>query len=67
MPACIVDTAPVDGFGHSEEIVGRAIHDRRGRVILATKCGLRWDVEQDESYFNTTYAGTSYTICKNLR
>lgn len=62
-----IDTAPVYGFGHSEEIVGRAIHDRRDRVILATKCGLRWDVEQGESYFKTTYAGTTYTIFKNLR
>lgn len=62
-----IDTAPVYGFGHSEEIVGRAIHDRRNRVVLATKCGLRWDVEQGESYFKTTYAGTTYTIFKNLR
>lgn len=62
-----IDTAPVYGFGHSEEIVGRAIHDRRDRVVLATKCGLRWDVEQGESYFKTTYGGASYSVFRNLR
>lgn len=36
------DTAPVYGFGHSETILGQAIHDRRDRVVIATKFGLRW-------------------------
>lgn len=35
-----IDTAPVYGDGHSEELVGRAIRERRDRVFLATKCGL---------------------------
>ena len=39
----VVDTAPVYGFGRSEEIVGKAIADGlRSRVILATKVGLEW-------------------------
>lgn len=38
-----LDTAPVYGFGHSEEIVGKAIEGRRDEVVLATKCGLVWD------------------------
>src|SRR6185295_11077551 len=39
----VVDTAPVYGFGRSEEIVGRAIADGlRSQVILATKVGLEW-------------------------
>jgi aryl-alcohol dehydrogenase-like predicted oxidoreductase len=35
----LIDTAPAYGFGHSEEVVGRAIAERgrRDRVILATK------------------------------
>ena len=37
-----VDTAPVYGVGHSEEVVGEAIHDRRDKVILSTKCALEW-------------------------
>lgn len=42
----LIDTAAVYGFGLSEEIVGKAIEGRaRDDIILATKCGLRWDVE----------------------
>ncbi|MCC5874864.1 MAG: aldo/keto reductase [Candidatus Sumerlaeia bacterium] len=40
-----IDTAPVYGFGHSEEVVGRAIKGRRDKVIIATKCGLVPDGE----------------------
>ena len=41
----IVDTAPVYGFGRSEEIVGKAIAEGRLRsdVLIATKTGLQWD------------------------
>ena len=39
------DTAPVYGFGHSEELIGKALKPVRDKVILATKCGLRWDKE----------------------
>ena len=38
-----IDTAPMYGFGHSEEVVGQAIRGRRDQVIIATKCGLIWD------------------------
>lgn len=41
----IFDTAPVYGFGHSEELIGEALKPVREKVILATKCGLRWDKE----------------------
>src|SRR4030081_2272927 len=38
----LVDTAPVYGFGRSEETVGRAIEEGRMRseVLIATKTGL---------------------------
>src|SRR6202158_6585983 len=41
----IIDTAPVYGFGRSEEIVGKAIAEAqlRSRVVIATKAGLEWD------------------------
>jgi len=32
-----IDTAAIYGHGHSEEVVGRAIHGRRDEVIVATK------------------------------
>jgi len=41
-----IDTAAVYGFGLSEEIVGKAIAThKRDSLIVATKCGLRWDIE----------------------
>jgi aryl-alcohol dehydrogenase-like predicted oxidoreductase len=40
----LVDTAPVYGFGRSEEIVGRALAagGKRKHVLIATKAGLGW-------------------------
>ena len=34
-----IDTAPFYGWGRAEEIVGKAIHDRRDQVHIFTKCG----------------------------
>lgn len=42
----LVDTAPIYGFGRSEETVGRALRNRRrDSVVLASKCGLYWSTE----------------------
>ncbi len=40
----LIDTAPVYGFGVSEEIVGKAIEERghREKAFIATKVGLEW-------------------------
>jgi aryl-alcohol dehydrogenase-like predicted oxidoreductase len=40
----LIDTAPVYGFGRSEEIVGRALaqNGRRLQALIATKVGLAW-------------------------
>jgi len=38
-----IDTAPVYGLGHSEEVVGQAIKEQRNKPIIATKCGRVWD------------------------
>jgi len=40
----LIDTAPIYGYGRSEEIVGEALrqHGRRESVILATKVGIDW-------------------------
>ncbi|WP_028782528.1 aldo/keto reductase [Thalassobacillus devorans] len=44
----LIDTAPVYGFGRSEEIIGKAVkeHGNRDDIILATKVGLDWKDEQ---------------------
>lgn len=36
----LLDTADVYGEGHNEQLVGRAIRDRRDEVVLATKFGI---------------------------
>ncbi|MBF6328164.1 aldo/keto reductase [Nocardia transvalensis] len=38
----LLDTANVYGAGANEELVGRAIRDRRDEVVLATKFGIVW-------------------------
>jgi aryl-alcohol dehydrogenase-like predicted oxidoreductase len=50
----LIDTAPAYGFGHSEEVVGRAIAERGGRerVVIATKVGL--ERHGDALYRNST-------------
>ena len=39
-----VDTAPIYGFGHAEEVIGRALAPFRAGddVLVFTKCGRRW-------------------------
>src|SRR6476620_9450457 len=38
----LIDTAPAYGFGHSEEVVGRAVAEwgKRDQLVIATKVGL---------------------------
>ena len=45
-----LDTANVYGDGHNERLIGRAIADRRDKVILATKFGLK----RDDGSLNTS-------------
>jgi aryl-alcohol dehydrogenase-like predicted oxidoreductase len=37
------DVAPVYGYGHAEEVLGRALRGKRDSVVVASKCGLLWD------------------------
>lgn len=52
----IVDTAPVYGFGRSEEIVGKALarDGKRRGVLLATKVALEWDAENNSVWRNSS-------------
>ena len=38
----LIDTAPVYGFGHSEEVVGKALEGVRDQAVIATKVALDW-------------------------
>jgi aryl-alcohol dehydrogenase-like predicted oxidoreductase len=42
-----IDTAPVYGLGHSEEVVGKAIAGRANRPYVFTKCGLVWNEKRE--------------------
>jgi aryl-alcohol dehydrogenase-like predicted oxidoreductase len=48
-----IDTAPIYGFGKSEEIVGNVIKDKRDKVEILTKYGLRWDTDKGIFYFKS--------------
>jgi aryl-alcohol dehydrogenase-like predicted oxidoreductase len=50
-----IDTAPVYGFGRSEEIVGKAMQGiRRDSYQVLTKFGMNWKTQQGEPFFDTT-------------
>ncbi len=63
-----VDTAAIYGMGHSERLVGKAISGRRDEVVVATKCGLRWDIEDGQFFFEGLDPdGKPHKIYRNLR
>ncbi|MDR2441317.1 MAG: aldo/keto reductase [Planctomycetaceae bacterium] len=41
----LIDTAPIYGYGLAEEIVGKAIRNKRSQAVVATKCGIVWDTK----------------------
>lgn len=41
--ASLIDTADAYGTGHSEEVIGRALSERRGDALIATKFGYTYD------------------------
>ena len=61
----LIDTAPVYGFGVSEEIVGRALTGLRSRAVIATKVGLEW--RGDVAYRNATRTRIMTEIHDSLR
>ncbi len=63
----IIDTAPVYGFGHSEEIVGRALAEggRRQKTIIATKVALDW--KDGKAFRNASKARIEKEIEDSLR
>jgi aryl-alcohol dehydrogenase-like predicted oxidoreductase len=43
-----IDTAPIYGCGHSEEVVGAALKHVSYKPLIATKCGLRWNERREK-------------------
>ncbi len=57
-----IDTAPIYGYGLSEEIIGKAVREKRSDVIIATKCGLRWDLQESKGELH--FYGTNFGVSK---
>ncbi|MDK8464217.1 aldo/keto reductase [Marinobacter sp. SS13-12] len=64
----LIDTAPVYGFGRSEEIVGKALADgRRDQVALATKVALNWNEDHDKVWRDATAARIEREVEDSLK
>jgi aryl-alcohol dehydrogenase-like predicted oxidoreductase len=61
----LIDTAPVYGFGVSEEIVGAALDGVRARTVIATKTGLEW--RDGKIYRNASRARIMQEVDDSLR
>jgi aryl-alcohol dehydrogenase-like predicted oxidoreductase len=63
----LIDTAPVYGFGRSEELVGQALtpHGRRNRAVIATKVGIEWI--HGKTYRNSSPQRIRYEVENSLR
>jgi aryl-alcohol dehydrogenase-like predicted oxidoreductase len=63
----LIDTAPIYGHGHAEEIVGHAIraHGRREDFFIATKAGLDWN--ERGVFANSTKARLQAELEDSLR
>src|ERR1700712_198221 len=62
-----IDTAPIYGYGYSEELVAKASGDRRDKVQILTKFGLRWDSSEGEHFFDLDEKGKTVKIYRNAR
>jgi methylglyoxal reductase len=70
----LIDTAPMYGYGHSEELVGDALRGLRDKVVLATKCGMVWYKKEGDKFFDSDEHGAAeseqkrkYEVYINLR
>ena len=70
----LIDTAPMYGYGHSEELVGGALKGIRDKVVLATKCGMVWYKKEGDKFFDASDTGEAegeadkkYEVYINLR
>ena len=62
-----IDTAPIYGNGHSEEVIGAAIAGRRHEVVLATKVGMFPGGRQNFDYSGTAVVREVENSLRRLR
>ncbi len=66
-----IDTAAIYGMGASEELVRKALAGiPRDKVVIATKCGMRWDDPKEEGsdpWPQKDNSGRDWTIRRNAK
>ena len=66
-----IDTAAIYGMGYSEQIIAKAIKGYvREKIVIATKCGMRWDDPRQEGsdpWPQKDTAGRDVVIRKNAK
>lgn len=62
----LIDTAPVYGFGHSEEVVGRALAEKPHKARVATKLALDWN-DDHKPFRNSSPARIRKEVEDSLR
>jgi aryl-alcohol dehydrogenase-like predicted oxidoreductase len=65
-----IDTAAIYGMGYSEEVVAKAVKGKRDKVVIATKCGMRWDGpagQGSDPWATNDNDGNPVTVMKNAR
>jgi methylglyoxal reductase len=61
----LIDTAPMYGYGRSEEFVGDALKGVRDRVVLATKCGMVRYKKEGDKFFEANEQGRAKSDDEN--
>lgn len=65
------DTADVYGLGHSEQILSKALGERRKEVIIATKFGVNWQESRNggraRTFFDSSPARVREALAASLR
>jgi len=59
----LIDTAPLYGYGRSEEVLGKALKGRRDQAVIATKCGLWHQDERGSPFFEQD----GFKVTRSLR
>jgi aryl-alcohol dehydrogenase-like predicted oxidoreductase len=62
-----VDTAPLYDLGDSEALLGAVLKERRDRVTVMSKVGLRWDDDHGDVLFDGVIEGTRRVVRKDAR
>jgi len=62
-----IDTAHAYGRGHSEELIGRALKDRRKDAVICTKVVNRWDEAEQKMVTDCSYDSIMREFEKGLK